>query len=186
MEVESQIARCESCRDMLRALVRIHQGIDSPTRKVNPGEPDWIFRLRKVCLHTMAIDRWTIDIDSLHAMATEIRAAYVQIDAVWKCMPEEFRLDKMDDDWWGSEARSGILAAFDHPTPASLLHSARLGGFGLGDDSGLYGQFACWLVRLGLGYGAALCYLANILGAGEDVTARVTESLSIVPAGKSG
>ena len=169
---------------MLGALVRIHQSIDSPTRRIEPDEPDWIFRLRKVCLHCTAIDRWTIDIDSLHAMATEIRAAYVQIDAVWKCMPEEFRLDEMDDDWWANEARSGILATYDHPTPTSLFFSARQGGFGRSDDQGSYMQLALWLIRLGLGYGFALSYLAEVMGAEEDVAARLAEALSTVSAGK--
>ena len=170
---------------MVRALVRIHQNIDSPTRNIESDEPDWIFRLRKVCLHSMAICGWTTDIDSMHAMAAEIRAAYVQIEAVRKCVPEEFRLDEMDDDWWDREARSGTLATFDHPKPISLFCSARLGGCGLGDGQRAYGQLALWLVQLGLGYGFALSYLAEVLGAEEDFAARLAEALSMGSAEKN-
>ena len=184
MDAGNQIARCKCCLDSLRALVRIHQNIDAPTRKIESEEPDWILRLRKVCLHSTAICESTIDIDSMHAMATEIRAAYVQIDAVWKCMPDEFRLDEMDDDWWASESRSGILATIDHPTSISLFCSARLGGFGLGDIQGTYRQLTHWLARLGLGYGFALRYLADFLGAEGDSAARVAEALGMVSAQK--
>ena len=148
---------------MLRALVRIHQNIDSPTRNIESDEPDWVFRLRKACLHSTAICGWTIDIDSMHAMAAEIRAAYVQIEPVRKRVAEEFRLDEMDDDWWDREARSGTLATFDHPTPISLFCLARLGGCGLGDGQRAYGRLALWFVRPG--YGFALSYLAEVLGA---------------------
>lgn len=176
--MEIQIAQCETCRDMLKALVRIHLDIDSPTRRIEADEPDWIFRLRKVCLHLMAINRWTIDIESLHAMATEIRAAYVQIDAVWKCMPEKFRLDEVDSGWWDNEARNGALATYDHPTSASLFDSAWMGGFGGGEDQTIYMRLACWLIQLGLGYGLALNYLARVLGAG-DTTSRLAEAVSM-------
>lgn len=180
MDVESQIAQCEHCRDMLKALIRIHLDIDSPIRKIEADEPDWIFRLRKVLLHSMAINKWTIDIDSLHAMATEIRAAYVQIDAVWKCMPEKFRLEEMDSEWWASEARDGMLATYDHPTSASLSGLTWMGGFGGDEGQGVYIRLAFWLLQLGLGYGLALNYLAEVLGTGDDVTSRVAEAMNMV------
>ena len=185
VELEDVVSQCERYRNMLRTLVRIHLEIDPPTREIESDEPDWIFRLRKVCLHSMAINRWNIDIDSLHMIATEIRATYVQIDTVWKCMPEKFRLDEMDYDWWYNEARSGILATFDHPTPISLVMSAKLGGFGRDDDRGLYMQLTLWLIRLGLGYGLALSYLTEVLDADESVTARITEVVNMVSAGGS-
>lgn len=184
-EVESQLALCERCRDMLRALVRIHlQDIEPPTRKIEADDPDWIGRLRKVCLHVLAIDRWEIDIEAVHAMATEIRAAYVQVDAVWKCLPEEFQLDEMDSDWWASEARSGLLATYDHPTVISLCFPAWQGGFGGINDHHLYTRLAIWLSQLGLGYGLALNYLAEVLGAKEDIASRVNEALSMPLVGK--
>lgn len=165
---------------MLKELVRIHLDIDSPTRKIEADEPDWIFRLRKVLLHSLAIDRWTLDIDALHVMATEIRAAYVQVDAVWKCMPEKFRLEGVDSGWWASEARDGMLATYDHPTSDSLSGSALMGGFGVDEGEGIYRRLAFWLIRLGTGYGFALNYLAEVLGAGEDIASRVAEAMSMV------
>ena len=60
-------------------------------------ERDWIGRLRKICLHVRAIDGWEIGAGVEHVMATDLRAAYVQMDAVWKHLPATFRLDR--DGW---------------------------------------------------------------------------------------
>ena len=85
--------RCKRCRDLLCELAHIHLEIDAPTRRMQSDDPDWIGRLRKICLHVLAINVWEIDADVEHVMATEIRAAYEQMDAVWEHLPEMFRLD---------------------------------------------------------------------------------------------
>ena len=125
--------------------------IDAPTRKIEADEPDVICRLRKVCLHVLAMKGWEIGADVEHVMATELRAAYVQMDAVWKRVPGELRVDEMDGGWWAGEARNGVLATYDHPTPQSLILPAGRGGFGSGENGRSYAQLAVWLGRLGLG-----------------------------------
>ena len=160
---------------MLRELARIHLEIDAPKRRIGADDPDWIFRLRKVCLHAVAISRWEVSVDTVHVMATELRAAYVQMDAVWKCLPGEFRIDEMYGSWWANEARTGLLATYDHPTPLSLAFPFATGGFGDVEDPRSYLRVAVWLGRLGLGYGLALTYLAKVLGTEGDINSRVAE-----------
>ena len=59
-EAQELRARCERCRGLLGELARIHLAIDAPTRRMQADEPDWIGRLRKICLHARAIDGWEI------------------------------------------------------------------------------------------------------------------------------
>ena len=169
--------QCERCVGLLDELFRIHLEIDAPARKIEEDEPDWILRLRKVCLHVMAIKGWEIGADVEQVMASELRAAYVQMAAVWKHLPEDYRLDEMDDGWWANEARNGVMATYDHPTPQSLLLLTGRGGFGPGEDRGRYAHLAVWLGRLGLGYGLALAFLAQVLGAEGNVASRVADAV---------
>ena len=150
-----------------------------PTRRMQADEPDWIGRLRKICLHARAIDGWEIGTGVEHVMATELRAAYVQMDAVWKHLPAMFRLDEMDGGWWAEEASNGMLATYDHPMPLTLMGSVGRGGFRNGEDEMSYAQLAVWLGGLGLGYGLALDYLSQMLGGEGDITSRVTEVLRL-------
>ena len=175
--IEVQRGRCKKCRDMLRSLARIHTEIDAPARRVRADEPDWVFRLRKVCLHAVALTKCEVDVDGMHVMTTELRAAYEQMDAVWKCLPDEFRFDE-DGSWWANEARDGRLATYDHPTPLSLGLSLTGGGFADAEAPASYLQLAVWLGRLGCGYGLALTYLARVLGAEGDIASRLKAVLS--------
>ena len=135
--VDELRARCERCLGQLGELTRIHLTIDAPKRRIGTNEPDWICRLRKVCLHVTAINGLEIGADVEHVMATELRAAYWQMDAVWKCVPEKFRLEKMGRGPWADEARNGLLATYDHPTPQSLMFPAAAGGRRLWQRRGL-------------------------------------------------
>ena len=173
-------AKCERCQNVLGELARIHLAIDIPTRRLEADEPDWIGRLRKICLHVRAINGWEISTDVEHVMATEIRAAYEQMDAVWKHVPATFRLDRIDGGWWAQEARNGMLATYDHPTPLSLMVSAGQGGLSNGENSMSYVQLTAWLVGLGLGYGLALVYLAQVLGFEGNVHSRVAAALRMI------
>ncbi len=173
---EVQRGRCEKSRDMLRELTRIHIDIDAPKRRVKADEPDWVFRLRKVCLHAVAITKCEISADGVHVMTTELRAAYEQMDAVWKCLPDEFRFNE-DRSWWANEAKDG-LAAYNHPTAVSLVLPLAAGGFGDADEPESYLRLAVWLGRLGCGYGLALSYLARVLGTEGDINSRLTVVLS--------
>ena len=125
--------------------------------------------------------------DTVHVMATELRAAYVQMDAISNCMPGEFRLDEMDPSWWANQARVGLLATYDHPTPFSLGLPLAKGGFGDPANPAGYEQLTVWLGILGLGYGLAIAYLAQVLGAEGDVVSRVTSLLHAYrPYGREG
>ena len=166
-------AECERYRHALRELAKIHESIDAPHRMMTEGEPDWIGRLRKICLHVVAITEWDIDADVEHVMAPELRAAYEQMGFVWRELPDELRPAEYDGGWWAREAKSGMLATYDHPTGMSLARPLELGGFGDRDfRSDL--QLAHWLCGLGSGYGPALVYLAQVLEVSEDVGARVS------------
>lgn len=173
--------RAEAERELnkLRELTRIHQSIGELSCSTGANDPDWMYRLSKIWLHARAIDGWEIDdIDIAHVMAPELRAAYVQMDAVWKCIPPEFKrkygLDAMDCDYWDNEQSNGILATYDHPTPFNLIIGpTAIGDFHSGDPDKSYLQLAIWLGFLGLGYGFALAYLAEMLGVGGEVVSRL-------------
>ena len=169
--IEVQRDRCEMCRDALRDLTRIHVEIDAPRRKVGADEPDLVFRLRKVCLHAVAITKCEVDVDGVHVMTTELRAAYEQMDAVWKCLPDEFRFDE-DGSWWYKEAND-TLAKSNHPTAMSVAMSLAEGGFADAEAPDSYLRLAVWLGRLGCGYGLALAYLARVLNTEEDIDSRL-------------
>ena len=172
---------CERFRDLLAELATIHLEVDEPTRNMKAGERDWIGRLRKICLHVLAINRWKIGAGVEHVMAPEVRAAYDQMSIVWKDLPSSLRLDEIDVDWWAKEASSGILATYDHPTPQKLMTSAGHGGFSTGESGFVYAQLVLWLGRLVLGYGLALVHLSQVLGSEEDIEPRVTAVLQRTP-----
>ena len=177
-EVDDWRARCERCRDQLRELAAIHLAVDAPTRKMQSDEPDWIGRMRKICLHVRAIDGWEIGPGVEHVMATEVRAAYQQLDVVWKYVPATIRLEDLDREW-ADQARNGLLPVYDHPTPQSLMLPAGEGGFRNGETSMVYAQLIVWLGRLSVGYGLALVHLAQVLGADGDIMSRVTAVLNM-------
>lgn len=173
--VEIQRARCEEYRDMLHDLARIHIDIDAPRRRFESNEPDWIFRLRKVCLHAVAITKYEVNADGMHVMTTELRAAYEQMDAVWRCLPDEFRFHE-DGRWWTDEAKDR-LAAYNHPTTISLALSLAEGGFDDAEAPESYLRLAIWLGRLGCAYGLALGYLARVLGTEDGIDSRLESVL---------
>ena len=169
---------CGKSLKLLRSLTQIHIEIDPPSRKVGAGDPDWILRLRKVCLHAVAIIKCEINVDGLHAMTPDLRAAYEQMDAIWKCLPNEFRFEA-DRDWWSSQAKDG-LAAYNHPTMFGMAMSLAEGGFAYACDPKSYLLVAVWLGRLGLGYGLALGYLARVLGTEGDIDSRLESEMSVI------
>lgn len=171
---------CEEQRDGLLELARIHaEDIDRGSRKPGADEPDWVLRLRKVCLHAVSVAKCEVDVDGLHAMAPDLRAAYEQMDAVWKCLPAEYRIEK-DRNWWSDEARNG-LAAYCHPTMTSLMLPVASGGFADVESPVAHLRFTAWLGRLGCGYALALGHLARILGADvQDVDSSIESLVSRV------
>lgn len=136
--------------------------------------------MRKISFHVQAIVGWNIDIDSFHAMATEIRAVFVQLDAVWKHIPPEYQLVDVRKDNWAGQARTGMLATYDHPTTLSLASSVWSGGFDDGDDPKPYTRLASWMISIGVGYGLALRYLAHALGHQEEIDSCLVEVMNAV------
>ena len=173
--IEVQLGRCKHIRDQLHSITRIHLEIDAPTRAVAADESDWVFRLRKVCLHALAISKCAVDVDGVHAMTTELRAAYEQMDTVWKALPVGFRFGE-DGRWWATEARDR-LATYNHPTPTSLALPLSEGGFADPETPNSYLQLAVWLGRLACAYGLALAHLARVLRAEGDINSRLTAIL---------
>ena len=172
---EVQRARCETSRDALAGLARIHVEVDAPMRRIGSDEPDWVFRLRKVCLHAVAITKCEVDADGVHVITTELRAAYEQMDAVWGYLPDEFRFEA-DRGWWRAEAKDS-LAAYNHPTTVSLMLGLWGGGFDGAEDPRSYLRLASWLGRLGCAYSLALAHLARVLGKADEVDARLLSVL---------
>ena len=173
--VGEQRARCRKIRDALRDLARIHVDIDGPRRTVDSDEPDLVLRLRKVCLHAVAITKCEVSADGVHVMTTELRAAYEQMDAIWKCLPDEFRFDE-DRSWWAGEAKDR-LAEYNHPTPVSLMLPLARGGLGDSEAPEGYLRLAVWLGRLLCGYGLALAYLARVVGTEENIDSRLEAAM---------
>lgn len=155
---------CKGAQAFLGELARIHLTIDEPARRADAGEPQWIFRLRKVLLHVLAVNGWEIGPDVEHVMASELRAAFEQMESVWKELPADCRFYEDKDGWWANEARNGMMATYDHPTPQSLLLPAGRGGFGQGEERESYGRLASWLAHLAFGYLCGLVYLERELG----------------------
>ena len=180
MDSRSEIQLCESCQEHLRLLLSVHFKIDFPTRQTNPEDPEWIFRMRKISFHIQAIVGWNVDVDSLHAMATEIRAIFVQLEAVWKYMPSELRVTDVREENWVDEARSGILATYDHPTTFTLASSVQGGGFDDGDDPAPFLRLASWMISIGVGYGLALKHLSHVLGCQDEIDTCLVEALNVV------
>ena len=161
----------------LRDFAHVHVRIDTPDSAISVDTPDWMLRLRKVCLHVLAIAGCDVDVEGVHMMATELRAAYRQIHAIWPCVPEEHRVVGMDRGWWDDEVRNGMLARYDHPTPVSLMLPLADGGFDDADNAMSYVRLVLWLGNLGLGYGLAVGYLGDVLKVDRELDSQVTELL---------
>lgn len=175
-DVEAACTMCEVQRDLLAELFGIHRDILS--RGAAVGERDWIRRLEKVGCHAIAIAKREIDLDAAHVIATEVRAAYVQLAEIWEGIPRELKIDEITADWWSDEARNGVLAQYDHPSSFSVLWSVENGGLSNGDDRVLYLQVGCWMGYLGLGYGCGIAYLAQVMNV--DVEQRLVEIVADV------
>ncbi len=178
LDINEMRTRCGQFRDMLTKLAHIHLEVDKPTRTMDADDPDWIGRLRKICFHALAIDRWELGVGVEHILAPEIRAASKQMAQVWMSLPPESRLDGVSGDWWDEDARNGLMATYDHPTPSILAFSAEHGGFGVDENVIVYMWLILWIGRLIEGYCIAIDHLSQILGSGVDIESRMTSALN--------
>ncbi|MCY3486995.1 MAG: hypothetical protein OXH34_01015 [Bacteroidetes bacterium] len=179
-DVSSWHTTYEIGRDQLRKLAKIHLTIDQRARKIERDEPDWVFRLRKICLHVSAIIDWAINDEGIeHIIATEIRAAFRQMEVVWEYVPAELLPDNTEDFEILDKESRGILSRFDHPTPQSLLLFSHHGGLRMGNNGLGYLWLSAQMMKLALAYGFALILLAQELGADEEnIMAQVAEVFS--------
>ncbi len=159
--IEAAHTLCEMQRGVLAKLFDIHRDILS--RGTAAGQRYWVHRLEKVGCHAIAIAKQEVDRDAAHVIATEVRAAYVQLAEIWDGIPREIRIDAIESRWWSDEARNGVLAQYDHPSSFSLIWSAERGGLSNGDDRVLYLQLGLWIGHLVLGYGCGIAYLAQVM-----------------------
>lgn len=173
------LSLCTQGQDVLVDLVQTHLEIDLPTRAMRAEDPHWIGRLRKVLHHVRAITSCEISADVEHVMATELRAAYRQMESIWQALPNQDDIYEWHRDYWRAEANE--LGRYDHPTGYNLYYT--LGGI-LGDDrTQTLGHLALWIHRLGLGYAVALDYLSQTLNKEnyDIVSARIEEILQKYP-----
>lgn len=165
---------------LLVSLVQTHLEIDPPTRILRSEDPNWIARLRKVLHHARAITSWEISTDVEHVIAPELRAAYRQMEFIWKELPDRGEIYEWYRDYWSAEANK--LGRYDHPTGYNLHFTLFDGVFSV-DRTKILAQFAEWLHRLGLGYALALDYLSQTLDNEnyEITTTRLAEILRMYP-----
>ena len=131
--LEQQRIRCGELRDVLRDFAHVHVRIDTPDRAISVDTPDWMLRLRKMCLHVLAISECNVDVEGVHSMATELRAAYRQMHAVWPCVPAEHRMVEIGCGIGGTmRQETGCWRGTTIPTPVSLMFPLRDGGFDKG------------------------------------------------------
>ena len=175
-DVESARELCDVYRATLRELTQLHFSIDPLLREINPDEePDLACRLRKVGFHTLMIVRWKFaGAEEIHIIASELRAAFTQMDVIWRSLPKNSKLEGLNN-WWARQTRSELLATYDHPTPLSLALPPAHGGLEGDADPKSYLQLAYWLGYLGLGYAHAIESLAKVLDASENVESRLAE-----------
>ena len=172
-DVESARGLCDVYCAALQQLAEIHFSIDPPSREIGPAEPELAHRLRKVGFHTLAIVRFEFaSAGEIHVVASELRAAFVQTEVIWRHLPERSKLEGLDN-WWARETRSELLATYDHPTALSLAFPPARGGLEGDADPVSYQRLAYWLGYLGLGYALAIENLAKGLDTTENVESRI-------------
>lgn len=171
---------CLRGQNLLVDLAQVHCEIDPPFRTMRADDPNWIGRLRKILHHVRAIMSWELSADVEHVLASELRAAYRQMEFVWKELPDRGEVYEWHRGYWRREAAE--LGRYDHPTGYNLYLTfldVALGGGGTQTLARLAEQ----IHRLGLGYALALDYLSQILDKEnhEDTGQRLAEILQRYP-----
>ena len=171
--------RCERCLTFLRTLRSIHSTLDGTPEVSALSATESSLRLRKVGLHVDAITSWGVDLDALHLMGPDIRAATEQLKPLMRR-----HLDAHQDDVLQRTARrvssrlEAELAPFSHPTPMTLLSATHDGGFSkTGNILTLY-QLYSWLSQLVDYYGTGLEEIAAIFDPHRQAQIRRVMALS--------
>ena len=162
--VEHLKTGCDRCLGYLRELNTIHLAIDDPKRKAAESEAECVLRLRKVYFHIQAVTSWSLSLDVMHMMGPDIRAATKQLEPI--VSPELdgcHNLAGLATQRGYVEEREKQLAFLSHPTPAILIHSRVLGGFGKTDAILYLLKLDGLLMGLTFEYGLGLGVVAEVL-----------------------
>ena len=151
-------AACEEQIEALSRACRAHENLYGPLDAEREEESDTLLRLRKVYCHAIAVTSCPMDEWAIHAMAPDIRAAFVQLktlvrDGVCAEVHEpgdrECTVPRCFSTW------DGLLAPFSHPTTVVLMFHSSAGGLRKDD-------FRCLSKLCQLLFGLSSCY-ASVL-----------------------
>lgn len=159
----------------MRTLLLIHIEIDSLIRTFEADEPDYVYHLRKVSRHVMALTKCAVDSDGLHVIAVDLRPAIDQMNVVLNSMPAECRPYREECEW--RHKIGDGLSVFCHPTLTSVLClPLSLGGFNVASEDDCYQSFADWLRSFHNEYKLALIFLADSMGVGGEFVTRLRDA----------
>ena len=167
MHSSEWISRCRKHLASLQTLVLIHIEIDSLISTINANEPDYVYHLRKVSRHSVALAKCAVDADGLHVIAVELRPAIDQMNSVLKFMPAEYRPD-LEEREWRNKIGDG-LSVFCHPTLTNVsCLPLDLGGFNDASKADCYKSMAVWLRSFLYEYQMALIFLVDSMGVSKE------------------
>ncbi len=156
--VQQLTSACEEQIDALWRTWRAHENLFGPLDAELEQESDTLLRLRKVYCHAIAVTSCPMDEWAIHAMAPDIRAAFVQLKTLVRggvCAEvhepgdRDCTMPRCFSTW------DGLLAPFSHPTAVVLMFYSSAGGLRKDD-------FRCLSKLCALLYGLSSCY-ASVL-----------------------
>ncbi len=170
-------AGSEQCLSYLNELIGIHFEMDPPGRSICLDDDEIVYRLRKVLLHVKSVTGWQLDMEVMHVLAPELRAAEDQIDMIWKKIPRERLKEFVPGDGSSAVGKRGgpfetgrkILSSYIHPTPQGLLLAKQQGGLGEVDEVQYYYILFVSLGNLVFRYAVSLVFLSQSLNCGKEV-----------------
>ena len=187
-------SECEQCISYMKELTHVQFGMDPPDRMINQDDEEIVYRLRKVLVHITAITSWELDMEVMHVLAPELRAADEQIGLVWKKLPKEQLIDYLADDGESvvggrdqlSKPAKENLSSYIHPTPQRLILGKEMGGLRRPDEVRYFVNLFTLLVGLVFRYAVTLGFLSQTLegrkeGKIASVLIKVTKELESIP-----
>ena len=174
-------AACERTMRRLAELSSIHLALDGPETEIGEANLSLQLRLRKACLHLLAITSWPVSPEALHIAGPEIRAAREQLDLIAKERRSEGRASSgLSHPGAGVKHEMRLLDALSHPTPIILIQDLHLGGLGGSAPNAWLERLYILLGALVVEFGVALAELGDSMG--HPVPARIVEMFNNVSA----
>ena len=149
---------CEEQLEILRGTWRAHENLFGPLDPEREQESDTLLRLRKVYCHAVAVTSWLVDEWAIHAMAPDIRAAFVQLKTLVRggvCVEVHEAGDRDCTVPRCLATWDGLLAPFSHPTTVVLAFYSSAGGLRRDD-------VRCLSKLCSLLYGLSGCYASVV------------------------